>query len=390
MAPTDQLHPARLLTQRRFRDGVVGEESRIAMGGNLTSASITDGLPSVSRQAGYLEERLVALGLDGNIAKFYEKRRAFSESQISEFSKRLQKSKHLSAFDNLLIYSAGSYARGEASPFSDIDLFFIHNDIDNPEIEDPRLKGIRAIASVIREMEEGMDFPPPSNDGQFLSVVKLSDVLEHLGGMEDDYRNHFTARMLLMLESRVIYSPDDYRSVMSKIVESYMRDYGDHIEEFRTTFLVNDILRYWRTLCLNYEHKRNQETEARKTKQKIKNFKLGFSRLSTCFSTVALLSSYNKAEPEELVEIFHLPPIERFLRLSDRVPATRPLLITCLTLYAWFLEQTALPPEEIVAMFEDSERRGEAFRRAREFGENMFNLTRTAAEESGTFRYLVI
>ncbi|MNT66087.1 hypothetical protein D3C72_2041240 [compost metagenome] len=90
------------------------------------------------------------------------------------------------------------------------------------------------------------------------------------------------------------------------------------------------------------------------------------------------------------MEIFHLPPIERFLRLSDRVPATRPLLITCLTLYAWFLEQTALPPEEIVAMFEDSERRGEAFRRAREFGENMFNLTRTAAEESGTFRYLVI
>jgi len=75
-----------------------------------------------------------------------------------------------------------------------------------------------------------MDFPPPSNDGQFLNIIPLSSILEHLGGMEDDYRNHFTARMLLLLESSPIYDGESYNDAIDAIIDSYFRDYEDHSE----------------------------------------------------------------------------------------------------------------------------------------------------------------
>jgi len=46
---------------------------------------------------------------------------------------------------------------------------------------------------------------PFSNDGEFLRILYLEDMLEQLGGREDDYLNYFTARMLLLLESKPLY-----------------------------------------------------------------------------------------------------------------------------------------------------------------------------------------
>lgn len=262
---------------------------------------------------------------------------------MDELRRRLRANRYLNAYPNLCIYASGSYARGEASEYSDLDLFFVHNNVQgNPIVQEPNLKGIRVVSAVIREIEEGLEFPAPSNDGQFLNIARLTDILEHLGGSEDDYRNHFTARMLLLLESSPIYGPEDHEAIIASVLESYLRDYEDHAADFRPTFLVNDILRFWRTLCLNYEHRRNQVDNAQKVKQKIKNFKLGFSRLSTCFATVSLLASYNHVDLEELRNVARLSPLDRLLSLADRQPDVIPALGAGLELYAWFLEKPLL------------------------------------------------
>ncbi len=148
---------------------------------------------------------------------------------------------------------------------------------------------IRLLSELV-EIGYMMSFPKFSNDGHFLKLLFLNDILESLGSPADDYYNHFTARMLLLLESKPVYGTEIYNRLLNETIRSYFRDYEHHPTDFRPTFLINDIIRFWKTLCLNYEHKRNQ-VEARATiKHKIKNFKLGYSRLLTCFATVASLS----------------------------------------------------------------------------------------------------
>lgn len=339
---------------------------------------------------GVIEDRLATLGLSQQDVRLFRSRREGSAARLEEMRRRLRGKEKVKAFPNLVIYAAGSYARGEASEHSDIDLFFVHNDVGTPPIDEPRLKGLRAMSAVISEMEEGLEFPPPSNDGQFFNILQLSDILRHLGGGEDDYRNNFTARMLLLLESTPAFGEEDYAVLVDKVIDSYLRDYEDHSEDFRPTFLVNDILRYWKTLCLNYEHKRNQMNEATKIKHKIKNFKLGFSRMATCYAAIALLASYNSVEKADLVGITKLTPLERFLMLADRVPATKLLLRDALAEYAWFLERTALSTEDLQAYFLDRKNRVEGFGRMKKFGDLIYEVVKVTGEERKTLRFIVV
>src|SRR5207248_2988755 len=112
-------------------------------------------------------------------------------------------------------------------------------------------------AQIIRTHEK-LKYGPPSNDGQFLAVHSLQAMLEHLGGPNDDNENEFTARMLLLLEGQSLYGQAVYDAVLEKIVDAYFRDYADHKSDFRPVFLLNDVIRYWKTLCLNYEFRRTR------------------------------------------------------------------------------------------------------------------------------------
>ena len=186
-------------------------------------------------------------------------RSSYSEMRIEELKRRVTGIPKLPKFDQLAIYVTGSYARQEASEHSDIDLFFFINGRAK-DLPDVRIDTMRLFSKII-ETADVMRFPKFSNDGEYLKLIFLEDIIKHLGGVEDDYLNHFTARMLLLLESTPIYGDLAYDDVIKKIVDSYFRDYPDHTSTFRPIFLVNDIIRFWKTLCLNYEHKRNQPNE---------------------------------------------------------------------------------------------------------------------------------
>jgi len=54
-------------------------------------------------------------------------KRENSESRLLELSKNLEEVEELKELGDLSIFVAGSYARNEASIFSDIDLFFVLN-----------------------------------------------------------------------------------------------------------------------------------------------------------------------------------------------------------------------------------------------------------------------
>lgn len=314
-----------------------------------------------------------------------------SIERLGNLETRLAGVTELAEIRDLTIFVAGSYARQEASEHSDIDLFFILNgNLSN--VENAKTRSLRAFAKII-EVTDALEFPAFSNDGEYLEILEQPTMKRELGGRNDDHLNYFTARMLMLLEGKPVYGKDTFEDIIKEIVAAYFRDYTHHPKDFRPVFLINDIIRFWKTLCLNYEHKRNQPEEDadRKLKQKVKNFKLKFSRMMTCFgSIVAIIGENGPPGPNEIIELGKIPPLQRLRQVVDgRSDLQLPFDQLCIE-YNWFLEQTNVSGQELLDTFRSKEYREDAFERAERFGDAMFEITRTVAEETGYLRYLLI
>ena len=327
--------------------------------------------------------------IPAGVDRLLSERSVYSGSKLDILRSHLAKSKHVGEFRRLTIYTAGSYGRLEASPHSDIDLFFVVAAPKN-SFQEIRVPEIRLLSEIV-DIGDKMSFPKFSNDGQFLKILFSDDMLENLGSPEDDYQNHFTARMLLLLEGRVVFGDATYKRLLSQTIATYFRDYPHHPEDFRPTFLINDILRFWKTLCLNYEHKRNEESSRLKVKHKIKNFKLGFSRLLTCFATVAALSTFRQTvTPQNVLKICHMTPSERLITAAGSNSNARAKVVEALELYAWFLNKTALSTVQLEKHFALKPNRVEAFGKAREFGNKIFDILQILDRDHRSMRYLVV
>jgi predicted nucleotidyltransferase len=320
-----------------------------------------------------------------------EQRRQLSKQQLQELSHRLNALPEIRRLPKLCVYATGSYARNEASEHSDIDLFFIHEGSSNTSSVS-HLDELSLFARVI-EIGETMKFPTFSNDGEFLKILYLDDMLEMLGGREDDYMNSFTARMLLLLESSALVNPKLLYEIFDAFVEAYFRDYPSHTADFRPVFFINDVLRFWKTLCLNYENRRNRPDDnvAQKRKQQVKNFKLKFSRLMTCFGTVVALCA--KATPiskADIVELGRLAPLDRFLSVASPIKDLDEVRQAVLQDYEWFLRNTALTTAELTSRFDSTDTKLEMFRRAEVYGDRVYQVLKYFAERNGYARYLIV
>lgn len=320
----------------------------------------------------------------------FTKRRNFSQKRLATLADRVHKIKELQNHTDLCVYATGSYARGEASKHSDIDLFFVHAGSG----EDPvsKLDELRIFARVI-DIGSDMKFPTFSNDGEFLEIIYSEQLLKMLGGREDDYHNFFTARMLLLLESVPLVNEPLYNDILDRVVQSYFRDYPNHPKEFRPIFLINDIIRFWKTLCLNYEHRRNQPKKDKltKRKQQVKNFKLKFSRLMSCFGTVvAICAADAPINRDFVVGLTSKVPLDRFRDAVEHDALLKPIVADVLRDYDWFMKNTSLSTEELMSQFDSTPRKVELFRRADAFGLNVFSVLDRVARKNNYNRYLVV
>lgn len=329
------------------------------------------------------------ISLNNSDKNLVANRERYSQNKLKKLSLAIHKANHTGHFPKIAIYTAGSYGRLEASEHSDIDLFIVL-DGRREQLEEVKVPEIRLLSEII-DIGYNMRFPKFSNDGQFLKILFIDEILEKLGSPEDDYFNHFTARMLLLLESKPIFGEKTYEKILRATVDAYFRDYPHHPADFKPTFLINDILRFWKTLCLNYENKRNQVESRSKIKHKIKNFKLGYSRLMTCFATVALLSTYtNTIRPAQVVKICRMTPMERLVLLMKMKPHLTNSISEVVKLYCWFLRKTAWSSTKLESYFSKKSNRREAFANARKFGDKIFEILSDVDETKKSLRYLVV
>lgn len=285
----------------------------------------------------------------------------------------------------------GSLARGEASEHSDLDAFFLLSESEDTHPLS-RIREVKILNTVV-ESASSACFPDFSNDGEFLKFLHIDDMIKHIGSREDDYQNALTARMLLILESDYLFNENTFRSFRSRAIDAYFKDFHDHSKSFRPIFLLNDVLRFWRTMCINYESAREWrlQTSERSAKGHLANLKLRFSRLNICFSFIAhLLAKGGTLSPTDVIETCDLTPLQRLRDLRDGDVGLHEEIGTLLLKYTWFLDSVSKPKDVVLSWISDEESRVAAFKEADVFIESMYQVIYFIAKKNGYLRFLII
>jgi hypothetical protein len=259
-----------------------------------------------------------------------QKRKRTSQAKLDRARGMFQADPILSKNTDICIFAAGSLGRLDSGLTSDLDLFVT----TMGETNVGRLDEILYFSSILR-LNHALEYEAPSNDGEFLKIFHVSQNEGKVGSANDDIENWFTTRMLLLLESNFIYNEIAYHAHKKAILDFYFRDSTGQ-EKFRPVFLLNDILRYWRTLCLNYEQKaRTSPSQSWKKK----NFNLKFSRLLSVFGTVLPLIMMEEVTAERIESLSSRRPMDRLAEGLDALNAPELLenFQTFLDHYEFFL-----------------------------------------------------
>jgi len=319
-------------------------------------------------------------------------RRTQATARLEEFKSNLNIASSMA--NKACVYVTGSFGRAEASQHSDLDLFIVgRGEKDSRELS--RLEEISLEAELIRTARE-LKFPEFSGDGEYLVHHTNYDLVYYLGTREDDSRNILTARLLLLLESKPVVGREVYNETIRQVVDRYFRNHTGHEKEFTPTFLVNDILRLWRTFCVNYESKiRVPESEDDKAKRRLKNYKLRHSRLLTCFSTlIYLLDTYvirQTISPSEVVTMTGITPTERLESVLDHLKDdARSLVSDILEHYEMFLTITDAPNSELIAKFKNDAFRNEQLRSTKKLGDLTFDAMLKIGANNSLLRVMAV
>ena len=301
--------------------------------------------------------------------------------------------------DHTCIYAVGSAGRGELTPQSDLDLFLVQYRGVASNIDAVLLQ-----AGIVKASRRA-GFPEPSGDGEWLKLHTAKRFVELLGSPADDTENTFTARMLLLLESRVVVGSPAYTATIDSIIRAYWRNAAGHAGDYQPIVLLNDIVRYWRILLLNYEARNlRQQAQAgrmreREAQRRLRGYKLRFSRCLTCYSALAYLLALTHDMPAPHVEqrdvrtMVALSPLERLLWVRERASAVEgvgDLVDELLDSYLTFMTLADQGKEALEKQFRLKRFRSERSREGMKFGEGMFRLVSLLGRENSLFRWLVV
>jgi len=258
---------------------------------------------------------------------------------------------------------------------SDVDWAFLVDGQADPEHF--RIEG--QIAEVFSKTE----YADPGSTGTFAAMASSHELVHHVGGLEDSNQN-LTRRILMLLESTSLTDRVVHERVIRAILHRYIVSDPavSSMEEhpFRVPrFLLNDMVRFWRTMAVDYATKKWQQREE---KWALRNIKLRMSRKLLFVKGLLMCFDCELSPPaDELPEGAdpQLVLANRCFELSSMTP----LDLLCQVLSERADNQTAVeiltPYDEFLGCLHDKEKRGHlkelSFDDARE--DDVFNELRT-------------
>jgi hypothetical protein len=152
----------------------------------------------------------------------------------------------LPASSSLVLF--GSWGRQEVTRGSDYDWGLLVADRD-VALDGPM------VAQAIEALRVAFEDRPPGKQ-QYFGTAFYSDPLSESIGLDSDDTRNLTRRMLLLLESTAVTGPEVRQTTIEAVLERYVENHRN----FRPPrFFVNDVIRYWRTICVDFEGKLKQD-----------------------------------------------------------------------------------------------------------------------------------
>lgn len=230
--------------------------------------------------------------------------------------------------------AVGSIGRNEALQSSDLDLIPVLKDKNS---YDSFIKHDQKLREHLRK-KLGIDV---SKGEELTRCITLNELIsaDTIGGRNDD-SDTLTKRILILSESIQVGGKLSIKTIRERILKSYAteeRTSGRHVLS-----LCNDLVRYYRTLCIEYKAKVDKDGNWCK-----RNLKLRHSRKFWYFSNIVSIITLAESHPrgnkggdsiylEELLHLFDRSPVDR---LVDALIKSQPIEVAyLLESYSFFLE----------------------------------------------------
>lgn len=322
--------------------------------------------------------QIVAL-LDAEPFRRYRENSAQTRAKLDEL---LSKEIPAYASDDTSFVVFGSLARGEWTSGSDLDWTYL---IDGQANSD-HLR----ISQKIQTILEKAGYVPPGSMGTFGNMAFSHDIIHQIGGQNDTNRNT-TQRILLLLESCPIGNrPDAHERVLRAVISRYLEEDTHPLTQgsnkYRVPrFLLNDIVRFWRTMAVDFASK--QRDRAGKG-WGLRNAKLRMSRklifasgLLVCFSAnldPALQAEISTGKNDIKIRLashirsqLKATPLEIFARSMEQYGVPEATAKQMFGAYAEFLEllNDRRSRDSLGTLRSTDSRTDEVFQKVRKFGE---------------------
>jgi hypothetical protein len=249
----------------------------------------------------------------------------------------------------------GSFARYEMVPGSDCDWTLLINGV----VDNHHPRAAREISGTIEKFDKaekaqagsGKGILSPGSSGTFGNMSFAHDLVHRIGGAADSNAN-LTRRILMLLESRPVNistvdsSRENWQAVVHSVLERYFEEevhFSPGGARMVPRFLLNDLTRYWRTICVDYAAK-HQEQDGHKWA--IRNAKLRFSRKLLYTAGLAFCFSCHLDPPTSRRDA--QPDLFSFLESAEPLPTCAAPFIAAGEAFA------ETPPLEYLAAFVDA------------------------------------
>lgn len=228
----------------------------------------------------------------------------FSRNRLSEIARALGSAALPPAV--LTVGVAGSLSRMEATAASDCDLVVVLQ----PDV-DPRSPDASAAFSAVWRALAPLQLGAPEQTGIYAGPVGVSQLLDPatIGVVSEDQRV-FGSRILFLLELQPVWGDAEFRRLSRKIVDRYAARYVALDSSKQWTYLLNDLVRYFKSLCQTYMFAELYDDG----RWRLRNLKARHSRLLIYVGLLFLLgeaSTVTADKPGWLAERLKWTPLER-------------------------------------------------------------------------------